>query len=52
MKGSLVLNFFWLCLLFVAVHSLFLGAKSRSYSLAAVNGLLIAGASLVVEHRL
>ena len=51
-EGQSLLKFLWLCLLFVAVHNLSLVAKSRSYSLAAVNGLLIVGASLVVEHRL
>ena len=40
------------CWVFVAAHGLSLIAASEGYSLTAVCGLLIAVASLAVEHRL
>ena len=43
---------FCLCWVFVAVGGFSLVAASRSYSLFAVLGLLIAVASVVAEHRL
>ena len=47
----IIIIIIWLCWLFVAVHGLSLVAVSGGYSVAA-HGLLIAVASLVVEHRL
>ena len=44
--------YFWLFWVFVAECELSLVAASRGYSLAAVQGLLISGPSLVAEHRL
>ena len=44
--------YFWLCWVFVAERELSLVAASRGYSLAAVQGLLISGPSLVAERRL
>ena len=41
-----------LCWVFVAALGLSLLVASRGYSLVEVHGLLIAMASLVVEHRL
>ena len=43
---------YWLCWAFVAVQALSLVAESGGCSLVAVHGLLIAGTSLVAEHRL
>ena len=43
---------FWLCWVLFASQAFLLFAASRGYSLVAVNGLLIAVASLVAEHRL
>ena len=43
--------FFWLCWVFVAARGLSLVAASGGYSVV-VHGLLIAVASLVVEHGL
>ena len=59
-KGSffLKINYFWLVWVFLAAHRLSLFAVSKSYSLLAVCGLLIAVASLehvgsvVLAHRL
>ena len=42
---------FWLCWIIVAACGLSLVAASRGYSLVATHRLLIAVASLVVEHR-
>lgn len=44
--------FFFNYYLFLAVHRLSLVAGSRGYCLLVVRGLLIATASLIVEHRL
>ena len=44
--------YLWLCWIFVAVRRLSLVAVSGGYSFIAVRGLLIAVASLVVEHGL
>ena len=44
--------YFWLCCVFIAVHSLPLVAVSPGHSLVLVFGLLITVASLVAEHRL
>ena len=44
--------YFWLCWVFITACRLSLAAANRGCSLVAVYGLLIAGASLVVEHRL
>ena len=44
--------YLWLCWVFTVAHRLPLVAASRGYSLVAVCGLLIAVASLAVEHRL
>ena len=43
---------FWLYRAFVAVHGLSLLVESRSYSLVVVLKLVIAAASLAVEHKL
>ena len=43
---------FWLCRVFVAVHGLSLLVESGSYSLVIVLELLVAVASLAVEHKL
>ena len=48
----LFIYLFWLCWIFVAVSGLSLVVLSGGYSLISVNGLLIAVAPLVVEHRL
>ena len=42
----------WLHWVFIAAHGLSLVMMSRGYSLVAVRGLLIAVASLVMEHGL
>ena len=47
-----IINYFWLCWVFVAVHRLSLVAGNRGYSLVAVCRLPIDVASLVGEHRL
>ena len=44
--------YFWLYWVFIAEHGLSLVSAGRSYSLAAVGGLLIVVVSLVAEHRL
>ena len=44
--------YIWLCWISVAACRPFLVAESRNYCLVAVCRLLIAVASLVVEHRL
>ena len=44
--------YFWLCCVFVAAQVFSLVAVSSDYSGGAVLGLLIAVASLVVEHGL
>ena len=44
--------YFWLHWVFGAVHGLSPVMASRGYSVAAVHGLLIVVASLVVEHGL
>ena len=46
------LIYFWLHWVFFVVHRLSLVVVSRAYSLTVMLGLLIAVASLVVEHRL
>ena len=57
-KSSLPLCFlfqlfiFWLCRVLVAVHGLSLLGESGSYSLVTVLELLVAVASLAVEHKL
>ena len=43
---------FWLCWAFVAVCGLSLVAASGGYSLVVVGRILVAVASLVLEHRL
>ena len=43
---------FWLPWVFIAACRLSLAAMGRAYSLVAMHGLLIAVASLVVEHGL
>ena len=43
---------FWLLWVFTALRELSLVAATGDHSLVAVRGLLIAGASLVAEHRL
>ena len=43
--------YLWLCWVFVAVRA-FLWLWEQDYSLVATHGLLIAGASLMVKHRL
>ena len=45
----LLLLFFWLCWVFIAMHGLSSIAASRNYSLVAVHGLLIVMAFLAVE---
>ena len=44
--------YFWLCWVFVALHRLSFQLWQAGCTLVAVCGLLIALASLVVEHRL
>ena len=44
--------YFWLPWVFIAACRLSLAAMGRAYSLVAMHGLLIAVASLVVEHGL
>ena len=52
-KTKKLFPYFWLCRAFIAASLGFsLGVESRGYSLVAVRGLLIAGASLVSEDRL
>ena len=51
-KKKKIFIYFWLCWLFIAAHGRPLVAVSRDCSLVAVLRLLIAVASLVVEHRL
>ena len=46
----LILIYFWLCWVFIAVHGLSLVAMGGGYSLIAVHVLLIAVTSLVAEH--
>ena len=48
----MLLVFFWLCWVFVAVRGLSLVAASWGHFLVVVLGLLIAVASLVAEHGL
>ena len=48
----LFIYFFWLRWIFVAVSGLSPVVVRGGYSLISVNGLLIAVAPLVVEHRL
>ena len=48
----LFIFYFWLCWVFVAARELSLFAGSRGYSLVAMHWLLIALASVVVDHRL
>ena len=43
---------FWLRWVFVAARGLFFGCGERGLLFVAVDGLLIAVASLVAEHRL
>ena len=50
--SHLLFIYFWLCWVLVAERGLSLVAVSRSHSLAADLGFLIAVASLVSEHRL
>ena len=47
-----LLKFFYICLHWVFIVVLSLVAERGAYSLAVVHGLLIVGASLVVEHGL
>ena len=50
-KKNFIYLYFWLCWVFLtAIFSLV--AAGRSYSFVAMQGLLIAMTSLVVEHRL
>ena len=51
-KNIYLFIYFWLCLVFIAVHRLSLLAASRGLLFVAVCGLLIAVASLVAEHGL
>ena len=44
--------YFWLCWVFITMRGLFRAAVSRDYFLVSACGLLIAVASLIVEHRL
>ena len=44
--------YLWPCCVFVALRRLSLVVESGGYFLDAVHGLLIAGASLLAEHRL
>ena len=44
--------YFWLCWVFVSAHELFSSCGERGLLFVAVQGLLIAVASLVVEHGL
>ena len=44
--------YFWLCWVFFVAHRLSLIVVSGGYSLIVVGGLLIAVASLIVEHGL
>ena len=46
------LFYLWLCWVFVAARGLFSGCGERGLLFVAVRGLLIAVASLVVEHGL
>ena len=48
----LLFTYFWLRWVLVAAHRLPLVVVNRGYSLVAVSGLLIAVASLAMEHRL
>ena len=43
--------YFWLCWVFIIAQGLSLVAATGGYSLVVVHGLLIAVASLVLEHR-
>ena len=51
-KNNLFIYFFRLCWVFAAAQTFSQVVASKGYSLVAVHGLLIAVASLVVEHRL
>ena len=51
-KGNFIYLFIYGCVGYSLLRGLSLVAASRSYSLLAVRGLLIAVASLVVEHWL
>ena len=48
----LIYFYFWLRWVFVAAHSLSLVVASRGLLFVAVHGLIIAVASLIVEHGL
>ena len=50
-KNIYLFIYLWLCWVFVSEHRLSLVEASRSYSLVAVHGPLIAVASLVAENR-
>ena len=52
MSAYLLIIYFWLCWVFGAERGLSLAVESRGYSLAAISGLLVVVASLVVELRL
>ena len=52
MYTLLLYLFIWLYWVFMAAHGLSLDMESGDYSLVAVHRLLIAVASLVVEHGL
>ena len=52
LKKFYLFTYLWLHWVLVAVLWLSLIAASRGYSLVVVHGLLIAAASLVVEHGL
>ena len=49
MSAYLLIIYFWLCWVFGAERGLSLAVESRGYSLAAISGLLVVVASLVVE---
>ena len=49
---KMYLSSFWLCWVFVAVNGLSLVVVRWGYSLVVIHELLIAVASLVVEHQL
>ena len=49
---KILLTYFWVCQILVAARAFSLVAVSSNYSLVAVHGLFIVGASLVAEHGL
>ena len=49
---NLIIFYIYACAGSLLLHGLFFSCGERGYSLVAVHRLLIAGASLLVDHRL